>query len=73
LDPDSVYVRDGKVFQDDVERFVDKVVVSTDSQAWTDAQRKALDAQLDELFGVTDTPAHEIASNVTQARRFAAR
>jgi len=73
MDPDTLYVRDGKVFQDDPERFVDKMVASTDAQIWADAQRKALDAQLDELFGVTDAPTHEIASNVTHARRLAVR
>jgi hypothetical protein len=29
------------------------VVATTDSQVWADAQRKALDAQLDELFGTS--------------------
>ncbi|MBC8641677.1 hypothetical protein IAG25_33160 [Caballeronia sp. EK] len=68
LDPDTLYVRDGKVFQDDPERFVDTMVARTESQVWTDAQRKALDAQLNDLFGVTDTPpTHEIASSVTHA------
>lgn len=69
IDPDTLYVREGKVFQIEPERLVDTMVASTDAQIWTDAQRKALDAQLDDLFGVQDAPAHEDSAHVTLSRR----
>lgn len=67
MDPDTLYVREGKVFQVDPERFVDKLVASTDTPIWADAQRKVLDAQLDELFGVQDAPTQDLASNTTHS------
>jgi len=73
LDPDTLYVRDGKVLQDDPERFVDTMIASTDSQIWADAQHKALDALLDDLFDVPDAPTHDVASDVTVTRRLALR
>jgi hypothetical protein len=56
LNPDALYVRNGTVFELDADRFVDRVVVSTDSDEWAQAELQVLDAHLDEIFGVSNGP-----------------